>query len=85
MNNTNTVSVVAEINEDLYYAMQDYLDQHPYWDLSGAFNASLSLFMLQNWRSRQKMKPKNYCICSQTYIKSILAEDVLYDKYSSTN
>ncbi len=85
MNNSNTISVVAEINEDLYDAMQDYLDKHPYWDLSEAFNASLSLFMLQNWRSSQKMKPKNYCVCSQTYLNSVLSEDILYHKYSAPN
>lgn len=85
MNNSNTISMVTEINADLYQALLEYLDEHPYWDLSEVFNASLSLYIIQNWHSPQKMKPSNHRICRKVYLDSVLQEDYLYHKYSSSD
>jgi predicted TPR repeat methyltransferase len=43
-----TVSIQAEIPEELYGALQDYLEGHPDWDIERVFAAALSLFLLQN-------------------------------------
>ena len=85
MDNSNTISIVAEINADLHQAMLDYLDEHPYWDLTEVFNASLSLFMLQNWHSDRKMKAHNHRTCRQVYLDSVLQESFLDRKYSSSD
>ena len=43
-----TVSILAEIPEDLHVALSRYLDTHTDWDQDRAFAAALSLFLLQN-------------------------------------
>jgi hypothetical protein len=43
-----TVSILAEIPEELHESLQDYLECHPDWDQDRVFAAALSLFLLQN-------------------------------------
>lgn len=43
-----TVSILAEIPEELHNALTRYLENHPDWDQDRAFAAALSLFLLQN-------------------------------------
>ena len=43
-----TVSIVAEIPEELQGALDDYLETHPDWDCDRVLAAALSLFLLQN-------------------------------------
>ncbi|GAB4362689.1 MAG: DUF2811 domain-containing protein [Cyanophyceae cyanobacterium] len=43
-----TVSIVADIPEELHGALRDYLESHPDWDQDRVFAAALSLFLLQN-------------------------------------
>ncbi len=43
-----TVSILAEIPEELHDALTRYLENHPDWDQDRAFAAALSLFLLQN-------------------------------------
>ena len=45
---TTSVSILAEIPEDLYQAFQSYLERSPSWDQERVFTAALSLFLLQN-------------------------------------
>lgn len=45
---TTTVSILAEIPEDLHESIQCYLENHPDWDQERVFSAALSLFLLQN-------------------------------------
>lgn len=43
-----TVSILAEIPEELHESLKDYLECHPDWDQDRVFAAALSLFLLQN-------------------------------------
>lgn len=43
-----TVSILAEIPEELHIALTLYLETHPHWDQDRVFAAALSLFLLQN-------------------------------------
>ena len=43
-----TISILAEIPEDLHQSLKSYLDTHPTWDQDRVFSAALSLFLLQN-------------------------------------
>jgi hypothetical protein len=43
-----TVSILAEIPEELHMALTRYLETHPDWDQDRVFAAALSLFLLQN-------------------------------------
>ncbi|HSM80318.1 MAG TPA: DUF2811 domain-containing protein [Nodosilinea sp.] len=43
-----TVSLMAEVPEDLYDALQVYLDGNHAWSQHRVFCAALSLFLMQN-------------------------------------
>ncbi|NJP11594.1 MAG: DUF2811 domain-containing protein [Leptolyngbyaceae cyanobacterium RU_5_1] len=43
-----TVSILAEIPEELHEALTCYLEAHADWDQDRLFAAALSLFLLQN-------------------------------------
>lgn len=42
------ISLFAEIPEELYEALQAYLETHPNWSQHRVFSAALSLFLMQN-------------------------------------
>ena len=44
----SSVSIVAEIPEDLHETLQSHLEEHPDWDLNRVFAAALSLFLMQH-------------------------------------
>jgi hypothetical protein len=43
-----TVSIMADIPEELHDTLQGYLEKHPDWDQNRVFTAAVSLFLLQN-------------------------------------
>lgn len=43
-----TISILAEIPEDLHETLKGYLESHPDWDQDRVFTAAVSLFLLQN-------------------------------------
>ena len=48
---TPKVSLMAEVPEDLYNALQVYLDGNPAWSQHRVFCAALSLFLMQSNQS----------------------------------
>ena len=46
-----TISILAEIPEELHESLKQYLETHPSWDQDRTFSAALSLFLLQNGES----------------------------------
>jgi hypothetical protein len=68
-----SVSVFAEIPEDLHESLISYLDKHPHWDLDRVFSAALSLFLLQNegGYGTKQMSP-NYKACARVYLETLL-------------
>ena len=49
-----TVSILAEIPEELHESLKGYLESHPAWDQDRVFSAALSLFLLQNGDSDRR-------------------------------
>ena len=43
-----TISLLADIPEDLHETLKSYLDTHPDWDQNRVCSAALSLFLMQN-------------------------------------
>lgn len=52
-----TVSVLAEIPEDLHESLRGFLDTHPAWDQNRIYAAALSLFLLQNGQKEGDRTP----------------------------
>jgi hypothetical protein len=49
-----TISILAEIPEDLHQTLRSYLATHPDWDQDRVFAAALSLFLMQNGESDRR-------------------------------
>lgn len=49
-----TISILAEIPEELHETLKGYLESHPDWDQDRVFAAALSLFLLQNGESDRR-------------------------------
>jgi hypothetical protein len=49
-----TISILAEIPEDLHQTLRGYLATHPDWDQDRVFAAALSLFLMQNGESDRR-------------------------------
>lgn len=85
MNQEYCISIEAEINSELHKSLSRYLDCHPYWDLNRVLNASLSLFMMQNWSQENGLKKQDYDICTNVYLNSIFHEHRTHLRYEQNN
>lgn len=85
MNQESCISVEAEINSELHKSLAKYLDRHPYWDLNRVLNASLSLFMMQNWSHENGLEQQDYDICTRIYLNSIFHEHYTHLRYERDN
>lgn len=61
-----SVSILAEIPEELHESLSNYLETHPNWDQDRVFAAALSMFLLQSGE-----KTKNYRYCARVYLENI--------------
>ena len=73
------LTLSVELDEAIYFCLQDFLAAHPDWNQTQIIDASLSLFFLQNHAT---IKPEDYHACSQKYLHSVCA--VPPDRYFST-
>lgn len=64
-----TVSLLAELPEELHESLRDYLDRNPDWDQDRVFAAALSLFLLQN--STTPEASKHYRPTARVYLDSL--------------
>lgn len=85
MNQEHCISIEAEINSELHKSLLRYLDCHPYWDINRVFNASLSLFMIQNWRKDNGMEKLDSDTCTRIYLNSIFQEYYTHKHYEQNN
>lgn len=85
MNQDSCISVEAEINSELHKSLAKYLDCHPYWDLNRVLNASLSLFMMQNWSQQDGLEKRDYDICTRIYLDNIFHEHSTHLRYEENN
>lgn len=81
MNSEYCISLEAEINSEIHKSLLKYLDCHPYWDVNRVLNASLSLFMMQNWSRENGMETKDYETCSRVYLDNIFHEHYTHVRY----
>ncbi len=52
-----SVSILAEIPEELHDSLKGFLETHPNWDQDRLYAAALSLFLLQNSHTRGDQTP----------------------------
>ena len=85
MNQEYCISLEAEINGELHKSLTKYLNCHPYWDLNRVLNASLSLFMMQNWSQENGLEKNDYDTCTRVYLDSIFQEYRRWARYEQNN
>ncbi|MBE9169441.1 DUF2811 domain-containing protein [Pleurocapsales cyanobacterium LEGE 06147] len=81
MTSNSTVSIVTEIPSDLHQSMQNYLDNHPYWDQDRLIAAGISLFLLQNWGSQISRDVEDYRTCSRIYLETLFRDNVKFSLF----
>ncbi|MGB3136498.1 MAG: DUF2811 domain-containing protein [Nodosilinea sp.] len=71
--NTTTprVSLMAEVPEELYAALQVYLDGNPAWNQHRVFCAALSLFLMQDASRDQKQVSKGQRDINRIYLDAL--------------
>lgn len=63
-----SVTLSIEIDENIYQCMQDFLISNPQWNWETLFDASLSLFLMQN---HQQIESADYKARAQKYLRSV--------------
>ena len=63
-----TVELYIELEENIYNCIQNFLSSHPQWDRRLLIEASMELFLQQNYQS---IKPEAAQSCSQTSVPSV--------------
>ncbi len=69
-----SVSILAEIPEELHESLKNYLETHPTWDQDRVFAAALSLFLLQNGGSKISQASQNYRACARVYLETLFQQ-----------
>lgn len=69
-----SVSIFAEIPEELHESLKSYLETHPNWDLDRVFSAALSLFLLQNETDNNAQSAQNYRACARVYLETLFEQ-----------
>jgi len=67
-----TVTLNVEIDENIYECMQDFFNENPHWNSETIFNASLSLFLMQNYEG---VESEQYQACGQRYLNSVCSQN----------
>lgn len=66
-----SVSIEAEIPEELHESLKHYLETHPTWDQDQVFAAALSLFLLQNESNQIPQSSQFYRACARVYLETL--------------
>ena len=77
---STTVSILAEIPEELHETLKSYLESHPDWDQDRVFAAALSLFLLQNGGSDRQGTSHNashsYRSTAKVYLNALFQHSI---------
>ncbi|TYQ30478.1 DUF2811 domain-containing protein [Pseudanabaena sp. UWO310] len=74
---STTVSILAEIPEELHETLKGYLESHPDWDQDRVFAAALSLFLLQNGGDRlSRNATSSYRSTAKVYLNALFQHSV---------
>jgi hypothetical protein len=71
-----TVSILAEIPEELHESLKGYLENHPDWDQDRVFSAALSLFLLQNGTGDTPETSRSYRRAARVYLDTLFKHAV---------
>jgi len=71
-----SVSILAEIPEELHETLQSYLATHPDWDQDRVFTAALSLFLLQNGSVEAVGVSRSYRSAAKVYLNALFQHSV---------
>ncbi len=66
-----SVSILADIPEELHDSLTNYLENHPNWDLDRVFAAALSSFLLQNEKGQSSQSSEHYRTCARVYLETL--------------
>lgn len=69
-----SVSIFAEIPEELHESLRNYLETHPTWDLDRVFAAALSLFLLQTDSRPTANAFQDYRACARIYLETLFQQ-----------
>ena len=67
----STVSILADIPEELHFSLKNYLETHPHWDHDRVFAAALSLFLLQNSGDCTIEAEQSHRACAKVYLEAL--------------
>lgn len=67
----STVSILADIPEELHFSLKSYLETHPHWDHDRVFAAALSLFLLQNSSDCAIDAEQSQRACAKVYLEAL--------------
>lgn len=65
---STTISILADIPEDLHDTLMHYLETHPDWDQDRVLSAALSLFLMQYGQSDRRT--------ARVYLDSLFKKDL---------
>ncbi|ABW32371.1 DUF2811 domain-containing protein [Acaryochloris marina] len=65
---STTISILADIPEELHETLINYLEDHPDWDQDRVFSAALSLFLMQYGQSDRRT--------ARVYLDSLFKKDL---------
>ncbi|MEX0269994.1 DUF2811 domain-containing protein [Leptolyngbyaceae cyanobacterium UHCC 1019] len=71
-----TISILAEIPEELHGALSCYLETHASWDQDRLFAAALSLFLVQNGESDSTNANLSSQQAARVYLDSVFQHPV---------
>lgn len=69
-----SVSILAEIPEELHESLTNYLESHPTWDQDRVIAAALSLFLLQNEGNQTHQFSQSYRACARVYLETLFQQ-----------
>lgn len=69
-----SISILAEIPEDLHESLKTYLETHPDWDQDRVFAAALSLFLLQNGHGNTPEASRGYRQAARVYLETLFQQ-----------
>ena len=73
----STVSILADIPEELHFSLKTYLETHPHWDQDRVFAAALSLFLLQNTHQQTIEASQSHRACAKVYLEALFQSHAL--------
>lgn len=71
VNMNTSISILAEIPEELHESLKHYLETHPTWDQDRVFAAALSSFLLQNEKDQTPQSSQSYRACARVYLETL--------------